>query len=51
MPRPMHGKPGEKPKNFKESIIRLFNSLNSFKYLVLLFLSKRYWDNWRLGFI
>ena len=35
MPRPNHGKPGEKPKNFKQSILRLFNSLNTFKYLVI----------------
>ena len=35
MPRPMHGKNQEKPKNFKQSIFRLFNSLNTFKYLVI----------------
>ena len=35
MPRPMHGKVPEKAKNFKQSIIRLFNSLNNFKYLVI----------------
>ena len=35
MPRPMHGKVPEKAKNFKQSIIRLFNSLSSFKLLVI----------------
>jgi len=35
MPRPMHGKPQEKPKDFKQSIIRLFSSLNNYKYAVI----------------
>ena len=39
MPRPMKGNIPEKSKDFKGSMKRLFNSLNNFKYLLIVALT------------